>query len=147
MAHHRQQIKRQHPQRGFTLIETMIVVAITGVLAAVALPAFRDYALRAKVTELLMAVSPVRSAVTEQSQLSGSIDTSGVSGPTIYGKIDEEGTGLDEETGVIRIRGKRREFSDQEVQVTLTPTWNAAGHTLTWRCKVTPDHLAPSSCR
>ena len=50
---------------GFTLIELMIVVAIIGILAAVALPAYQDYAKRAKVSEVLLAASACRTAVTE----------------------------------------------------------------------------------
>ena len=52
-------------QAGFTLIELMIVVAIIGILAAVALPAYADYAARAKVSEILLAASACRTAVTE----------------------------------------------------------------------------------
>nr|WP_321164586.1 pilin [Variovorax sp. Root411] len=55
-------------QKGFTLIELMIVVAIIGILAAVALPAYQDYTIRAKLSELILSASSCRTSITETVQ-------------------------------------------------------------------------------
>ena len=60
-------MKRQL-QKGFTLIELMIVVAIIGILAAVALPAYQDYTVRAKMSEVILAASACRTSITETYQ-------------------------------------------------------------------------------
>jgi len=66
-------------QKGFTLIELMIVVAIIGILAAVALPAYQDYTIRAKMSEVILAMSSCRTSITEVYQ-SGPATAPGVNG-------------------------------------------------------------------
>lgn len=68
---------KRRVQSGFTLIEVMIVVAVIGILASVAMPSFRDYSARAKVTEALLALVTCRDIVSEIYLAGGPLPTAG----------------------------------------------------------------------
>ncbi len=93
------QIKRSM-QKGFTLIELMIVVAIIGILAAVALPAYQDYTVRARVTEGLVVAASAKLAVAENAS-NGKNYTSGWTAPAATGNVTS--IGITDATGVITI--------------------------------------------
>lgn len=136
-------------QQGFTLIELMIVVAIIGILAAVALPAYQDYTVRAKVSELMLAASSARTCITEAYQAVGGADIpSAVSNDCSVASVGKVTGATVSTAGVVSIAGSTATTSvGQAITITLTPSVQSAAGTLTWTCSGSNTKYVPASCR
>ncbi len=123
-------------QQGFTLIELMIVVAIIGILAAIAIPAYQDYTIRAQVSEGLSLAGGAKTAVAEVFQDSGAFPgnntAAGLSGATdINGKyVTQVAVGAN---GIINVTyGQDANSNITNAVLRLTPTGNAGS--VEWAC-------------
>ena len=136
-------------QQGFTLIELMIVVAIIGILAAVALPAYQDYTTRSKISEVILMAAPAKLAVSETASSIGSLAsvtpaTSGYSFPGATKYVS--GVTISATGGVVTSTST---VPNAAGDIVLTPTEVTAGTgQLTWKCTsgIAPKYL-PSECR
>ncbi|MFM2405755.1 MAG: hypothetical protein RL223_3635 [Pseudomonadota bacterium] len=142
-------------RRGFTLIELMIVVAIVGILAAVALPAYQDYTTRSRVSESLGLAEPMKHTVVEN-MVAGATDwcsgvveiaadsTSSTANTSSIQCADGNTAGT---AGVITLLTTDRAG---EVTLTLTPTMDAGQTRVAWACAVSAsakNKYVPSECR
>lgn len=138
-----------YAQRGFTLIELMIVVAIIGILAAIAIPAYSDYTIRSKITELAVAADACKTSVAEYFQSQGTlpadITAAGCSSnPTKYvAKLDWNGTQI-VVTGTAAIGVAAKDFI---LEPTVLPP--VVGTAIDWTCtnSTYAAKYLPATCR
>ena len=146
-------IQKMHSSaKGFTLIELMIVVAIIGILAAVALPAYSDYTVRARVSEIVLAASSGRTSVAEFYSSTLALPTN----RTQAGVNDQSSqyvTGvtyaLTASQAVITASSNVVNVGET-VDIVLTGTVDATNNIVNWDCDVLPAanaRFAPANCR
>ena len=141
-------------QQGFTLIELMIVVAIIGILAAVAIPAYQDYLNRSKMSEVLAAVSACKTSVSEyaaaQNKLPADITTSGCSNTTTKYMASLDVVGADIKATIQNIANEGAKVVQMEAMKDAAATQTAGNGDpiVAWKCTYNGNpKYVPATCR
>lgn len=142
-------------QGGFTLIELMIVIAIIGILAAIALPAYQDYTVRAKMAEPLAALSEAKTSITEYFAARGVLpDDGGEAGLNAFPNKEVVKSVLYDSSGdgMLTAIVQPNVVPSGETTFVLSGTVNRTDRTIRWTCKqgggdAIPGKYLPSTCR
>ncbi len=154
-------------QKGLTLIELMIVIAVIGILGALALPAYQDYTIRAKVSEMLLAANGCKTAVTEAISSASGADVSAVLPRACENQTSKYVSGIAvDANGVITVTGNhealRGSTSASANAIALTPlqtgdtaingSADGGKSVSSWRCgpassNPLPAKFLPASCK
>lgn len=146
-------------QKGFTLIELMIVIAIVGILAAVALPAYQDYTVRAKMAEAIARGSEAKTSVTEWYSAKGGMPTASHAGDVfntgaagIISKVEYVPVSTSEGRIEITIFASEIPQLGTTNKLAFTGTADSASGVVTWKCGGStntsiPAKYLPGSCK
>ena len=130
-------------QQGFTLIELMIVVAIIAILAAIALPAYQDYTIRSRVSEMAVLASGAKATIGENIANENEINANACRGVAVFSTPTVNTSKLECANGIVEVTGTQKA---ENVVLTFEPVLASAG--ITWTCtSASPAKYLPAECR